>query len=48
MDLSYTPEQESFRAEVRGWLDENVPRPPLASPGTAEGFAAHREWERKL
>jgi alkylation response protein AidB-like acyl-CoA dehydrogenase len=48
MDLSYTPEQEAFRAEVRAWLAGNVPRPALASAGTAEGFAAHRAWERSL
>jgi alkylation response protein AidB-like acyl-CoA dehydrogenase len=48
MDLSLSPEQTAFRDEVRAWLHENVPRPPLPSPGTAEGFAAHREWERKL
>ncbi len=48
MDLSFTPEQDAFRAEVRAWLAANVPRPSLASAGTAEGFAAHREWEHKL
>ena len=48
MDLSYTPEQEAFRDEVRTWLADNVPRPALASAGTPEGFAAHREWERTL
>src|SRR3981081_4110756 len=25
MDLSYTPEEEAFRAEVRSWLDANLP-----------------------
>lgn len=47
MDLSYTPEQEAFRAEVRAWLTANVPN-DIGSPGTADGFAQHREWERKL
>ena len=47
MDLSYTPEQEAFRAEVRAWLDEQRPAPPLASPGHRGGFAAHRAWERQ-
>jgi hypothetical protein len=23
MDFTYTPEQEKFRAELRGWLEEN-------------------------
>ena len=48
MDLSYTPEQETFRAEVREWLGEHVPAKPLASFDTEAGFAAHREWERTL
>jgi len=25
MDLSFTPEEEAFRAEVRAWLDANLP-----------------------
>ena len=48
MDLSYTPEQETFRAEVREWLAEHVPATPLTSFDTEAGFAAHREWERTL
>jgi alkylation response protein AidB-like acyl-CoA dehydrogenase len=48
VDLSYTPEQEAFRTQVRSWLRTNVPNPPLPSAGTPEGFALHREWERKL
>ncbi|GAA4888278.1 acyl-CoA dehydrogenase [Ferrimonas pelagia] len=48
MDLNYTQEQQAFRAEVRQWLEANVPSEPLASFDTAEGFAQHREWEAKL
>ncbi|ACZ00135.1 MULTISPECIES: acyl-CoA dehydrogenase family protein [Thermomonospora] len=48
MDLTYTPEEEAFRAEVRAWLEANVPAEPLPSLDTPEGFAAHQEWERKL
>lgn len=48
MDLSYTREQEDFRAQVRAWLREHVPSRPLPSAGTAEGFAAHRAWEQQL
>ena len=48
MDLSFTAEQEAFRAEARAWLDANVPAEPLASMDTAEGFAQHRDWERTL
>ena len=48
MDLNYTEQQVAFRAEVRQWLDDNVPVEPLPSFDTAEGFQAHREWEAKL
>jgi len=47
MDLSYTPEQNSFREQLRAWLSSHVPR-DLASPGTREGFEQHRAWERAL
>ena len=48
MDLRYTAEQDAFRAEARAWLEANVPDEPLPSFDTEEGFALHREWERKL
>ncbi|MFC5144368.1 acyl-CoA dehydrogenase family protein [Streptomyces aureoversilis] len=48
MDLDLTPGQEDFRAEARAWLAGHVPRTPLASPETEEGFAEHRAWERTL
>lgn len=48
MDLSYTPEQDAFRAEVRGWLEAHVPPEPLGSFDTREGFEEHRRWEREL
>ena len=38
----------SFRAEVRDWLAAHVPAAPLPSLDTAEGFEAHRAWERDL
>lgn len=46
MDLSYTKEQTEFRAEVRSWLESNVPAKPLESFDTEVGFQQHREWER--
>ncbi|MDQ1012615.1 alkylation response protein AidB-like acyl-CoA dehydrogenase [Streptomyces sp. V4I23] len=48
MDLDFTAEEEAFRAEARAWLATRVPAAPLPSLETAEGFAAHREWERTL
>jgi len=48
MELMYTQAQQSFRSEVRAWLSENVPNEQLPSFDTAEGFEAHREWERTL
>lgn len=45
MDLD--EEFTEFRAEVRDWLATHVPR-SLPSMDTAEGFAAHRAWEREL
>lgn len=49
MDLVYTPEQQAFRAEVRAWLDANVPETRLEHfDASREGFEAHRAWERTL
>ncbi|MEU3216565.1 acyl-CoA dehydrogenase family protein [Streptomyces sp. NPDC006971] len=48
MDLSYTADEEAFRGEARTWLRAHVPDEPLPSLETAEGFAAHREWEARL
>ncbi|NKQ52220.1 acyl-CoA dehydrogenase [Amycolatopsis sp. K13G38] len=46
MDLDIDAESAAFRDEVRDWLAANTPR--LPSMDTAEGFAAHREWEATL
>jgi alkylation response protein AidB-like acyl-CoA dehydrogenase len=48
MDLTFTAEQQRFRAEVREWMSAHVPREPLATLEGATGFAQHREWERTL
>ena len=48
MDLSYTPKQDAFRAEVRQWLAEHVPAQRLQSFDTEEGFRQHRAWEATL
>ncbi|MCX4509671.1 acyl-CoA dehydrogenase family protein [Streptomyces sp. NBC_01619] len=48
MDLDHTDEEIAFRALARDWLRAHVPDEPLPSLETAEGFAAHREWEAEL
>jgi alkylation response protein AidB-like acyl-CoA dehydrogenase len=49
MKLSYTAEQQAFRAELRAWLEAHVPTAPLPSFDVSrEGFEAHRAWERTL
>jgi alkylation response protein AidB-like acyl-CoA dehydrogenase len=47
--LEYTPEQKSFRADVRAWMHARVPASPLPHfDASREGFEAHRQWERTL
>lgn len=48
MDLEFTAGEGEFRRRARDWLAAHVPRRPLPSLETAEGFAAHRAWEREL
>ncbi|SNS27154.1 Acyl-CoA dehydrogenase [Sphingomonas laterariae] len=48
MDLNYTPEQIAFRAEVRAWMEANVPKTPLKTLEGREGYDQHVEWERTL
>jgi alkylation response protein AidB-like acyl-CoA dehydrogenase len=47
MDLSLTPEEQSFRDEVRGWLEENHPG-PAPTGGDQAQFEFEREWQRNL
>jgi alkylation response protein AidB-like acyl-CoA dehydrogenase len=49
MDLRDTPEEAAFRAEVRAWLEANIPT-ELTGPrsGEAEYEQAWRAWSRKL
>ncbi|AGP60211.1 acyl-CoA dehydrogenase family protein [Streptomyces rapamycinicus] len=48
MDLDFSAAENTFRAEARAWLTAHVPSSRLPSLETAEGFEAHREWERAL
>ena len=46
MDLTLSPSEESFRDELRTWLDANHPgREP---EGDDAGFGFRRSWQRKL
>ena len=44
MDFTYTPEQEAYRMEVRGWLEANQP-PPLR-PEEKDRVDENSLWER--
>lgn len=47
MDLPLTPEQETFRSELRAWLAEKAPRDP--EPADAhEAFQRRRRWQGAL
>ncbi|HEX3946998.1 MAG TPA: acyl-CoA dehydrogenase family protein [Acidimicrobiales bacterium] len=51
MDLTYPPEAEQFRGEIRGWLQENLPD-GWGTPGFSmtkdERRAFNEEWTDKL
>lgn len=48
MDVDLDSDTRLFRDEAREFLRSAVPATPLPSFDTAEGFEAHREWERSL
>ncbi|GAB2843919.1 acyl-CoA dehydrogenase family protein [Actinocorallia aurea] len=48
MNLDLDDAHRAFRDEARAWLSAHVPTGPLPHMDTAEGFTAHREWERAL
>lgn len=47
MYLTESEAERAFRADAREWLQANVPL-GLPSGDTAEGFALHLDWEKKL
>jgi alkylation response protein AidB-like acyl-CoA dehydrogenase len=54
MDLTWSAEEEAFRADARSWLQRNLAEwkasvggEPL-SGDTRDGFAQHLAWERRL
>lgn len=48
MDLAYTQKQKDFRQEIKSWLEQHVPKKPLKTFDTAEGFEQHRAWESTM
>jgi len=52
MDLSFTPEEEAFRQEVRSWLDSNLPEEwrhgGVGGYREDEEESIQREWQRRL
>ena len=46
MDLTLSPNEQSFRDELRQWLQEN--NPGEEPPGDIEAFGFRRDWQRKL
>ena len=52
MDLSFTPEQEAFRRQVRTWIKANLPLrergAPPADQGDPKRIQVAKDWQRKL
>jgi hypothetical protein len=54
VDLTWSADEEAFRAEARAWLEANLAEwraecgGEPASGDTREGFAQHLGWERRL
>ena len=47
MDLSFSPEEVAFAAEIRAWMDANLERPPRFAT-LADEVEWGREWQAKL
>ena len=48
MDLSFSPSEEAFRAELRGWLEAHRPRRAYEPESLADEVAYLVAWQRKL
>ncbi|TMK42100.1 MAG: acyl-CoA dehydrogenase [Actinobacteria bacterium] len=46
MDLTLSPQEEAFRDELRGWLDEH--HPGAEPEGDEAGFEFRRSWQKTL
>jgi alkylation response protein AidB-like acyl-CoA dehydrogenase len=53
MDFKFSEEDETFRQELRSWLEQNVPRDwrddgEMSDPSNRSEFERRRAWHRKL
>ena len=50
MDLSFTPQEEAFRSEIRAWLAANPPQsdPEVFSHDLLTRVTAGRRWQRRM
>ena len=52
MDFSFTPEQDTFRAELRAWLTANVPPASglrhLQPQASSEDLTFLKQWQRQV
>jgi alkylation response protein AidB-like acyl-CoA dehydrogenase len=48
VDLTFSPAEEAFRAELRVWLAANRPPDPVEHASLADEVAFLRSWQRKL
>jgi alkylation response protein AidB-like acyl-CoA dehydrogenase len=48
VDLTFSPAEEAFRAELRAWLAANVPAERVEHATLADEVAYLRDWQRRL
>ena len=48
MDLTFSPDEEAFRAELRAWLAANVPAERVEHASLADEVTYLRAWQRRL
>ena len=48
MDLTFSPAEEAFRAELRAWLAANVPAERVEHASLADEVAYLRGWQKRL
>src|SRR5687767_3992911 len=52
MDFAYAPEDEAFRAELREWLDKNLPEfieeGEIKFSGLSRAYARRKAWQQRM